>query len=165
MTMLPVSGASAQAPSGGAPLRCAVEDEQEIDRNRKVCEALSRAIGRKLIRVNDARARGAGDAIQIFGGDVQWIVALLKDGRVHAWTRISKTDAQGKALESIARATRWLLTQKLAKTERCVRGEPRTQRSRSFDVAYPWVELQACATRLVEVPDPWWEEAGRKTDR
>lgn len=150
---------SASAQGNGKPLRCAVEDEEHIVASKRVCELLGTALHREVVRVADARTEKKGDAIQIMGGDVQWIVAWLRDGKVRAWTRISKTIAQGKELDTITRATRALLGQKLGPKERCVRVDPNGgRRMRSFDLAYPWTELKECEPRVTEVPDPWWRE-------
>ncbi len=158
VTACGASTAFAQPPSA-APLRCAVEGETQILANGRVCEALGTAIGRPIIKVRDARKGTPGEAIQILEGDLQWIVVLLKNGQVRAWTRISKTYAQGKELATITRVARTLLSQKLGKNERCVRVEPNGgRRMRGFDLAYPWVELKECATRFTEVPDPWWDD-------
>jgi len=157
--LLNTTTAFAQAPSAGLPLRCAVEGETQIVASGRVCEALGAAIGRPIVKVRDARETTPGDAIQILAGDVQWIVALLRNGHVRAWTRISKTYAQGKELATITRVARALLSQRLGKNERCVRVEPNGgRRMRGFDLAYPWVELKECAARFTEVPDPWWKD-------
>jgi len=155
-TACDAGSAFAQAPTS-APLRCAVEAETQILANGSVCEALGTAIGRPILKVRDAREGTPGEAIQVLAGDVHWIVVLLKNGRVRAWTRISKTYAQGKELATITRVARVLLSQKLGKDKRCVRVGG-GQRKRGFDLAYPWVELKECAARFTEVPDPWWDD-------
>lgn len=152
------SMAEAQAPKKA--LRCAVEAEDHILASKQVCERLGSTLQREVVRVADARSQKSGDAVQIVGGDVQWIVVWLHDGRVRAWTRISKTLAEGKELETLARATRALFAEPPASNERCVRVDPNAgRRMRAFDLAYPWAELKKCAARTAEVADPWWSDS------
>jgi hypothetical protein len=136
-------------------LSCAIEWIDKAPEPAAVCDAIGRSLGRAVQRVPDARTVKKGDSVQVLDGDVFWIAVWLRNGQVRAFTRVSKTMAQGKELSVIARAVREI-SRTPAKVKQCVRVEPNGGRKmRSPDLAYPWVELKKCRTTFAEVPDPW----------
>jgi hypothetical protein len=147
------SSAQAAAPA----LPCAVEGLSRGVKPSALCQALATQLARGVELVGDAREANKGEAVQIITGDVAWTVIWLLDGRVRAWTRVSKVDPIEEQVKLLARAARELAKQ--AKTlEReattCLRVDP--SKARHPDLAYPWAELSPCKRKLVEVVDPWW---------
>lgn len=146
--------------STSRPLHCAVEGSTRPLRAADICQALERRLGRSLSSVSDARDVRHGDAVQLIHDDVQWVVIWLSDGRIRAWTRVSKVEASDNQLRFLVRATQELAKSARASTTsepRCVRLDPNAgHKMRSSDLSYPWAELKPCERRLVEVVDPWW---------
>lgn len=141
-------------------LYCAVEGNPRPLRAADICKALERRLGRSLSSVSDARKVEHGDAVQLIHDDVQWVVIWLSDGRIRAWTRVSKLEASDNQLKFLARATEELAKSARASSSpepRCVRLDPNAgHKMRSNDLSYPWAELKPCERRLIEVVDPWW---------
>jgi len=139
-------------------LACAIDGSVRPLRASELCRALQRELGRPLTHVDDARAVKRGEAIQLIQDDVQWVVIWLVDGRIRAWTRVSKVEAADDQLRYLARATQALARSGSTSTEpSCVRLDPNAGRKmRSPDLTYPWAELSPCKRQWVEVVDPWW---------
>ncbi|MDB4976656.1 MAG: hypothetical protein JWN48_4997 [Myxococcaceae bacterium] len=153
--LLSVAPGAAQAPTR-AGLTCGVEGATRGVRRADLCTALGQALKRTVTQVEDARD-SSGDAVQIIGGDVQWIVIWLSTGRVRAWTRVSQTEAADDQLRFVVRATEALIKASSPAQQDCVRLDPNGGRKmRSTDLTYPWAELRPCKRRQVEVVDPWW---------
>ena len=152
--------AVAQTPAE-KPLLCAVDGSREL-KPARLCEQLGQALGRPMELIDDARKAGRGESLQILRDDVRWTLILLQDGVVRSWTRISVVDARGREVNFFARAARGLLRASPKPKEKCVRLEPRSEKSaRSMDLVYPWEELRACVRKVAEVVDPWWNAPGR----
>jgi hypothetical protein len=153
-----VCPARAQAPAAAsASLACAVEGTPRGMRTADLCKAVGRELTRPTALVDDARTIKRGDALQIIAGDVQFLLVWLSEGRVRAWTRVSKIEAAGDQLRYLLRATRELARVAPALDRECVQLDPNAGRKmRSADLAYPWAELKPCQRRQVEVVDPWW---------
>jgi hypothetical protein len=154
--LLAGSDAAAQeAPAAGPRLSCAVEWQDRAPAPQALCDAIGRRLGRATLRVEDARAVKRGESVQVLDGDVFWTTVWLRNGRVQAYTRVSKTMAQGKELDVLTRAVQ-ALSRTPARTKGCTRVEPNGgRRMRSPDLAYPWVELKRCQISRPEVADPW----------
>jgi hypothetical protein len=149
-----VARAEAQAASA---LTCAVEGLTPGLRPADLCRAVGRELKRSMVWVDDARASKTGAAVQIIQGDVQWIVAFLVDGRVRAWTRVSKIEAASDQLRFLVNAARELAKVAPAIDKECVQVDPNGGRKmRSSDLTYPWAELKPCRRHSLEVVDPWW---------
>jgi hypothetical protein len=149
--------ALASAPSPVQALACAVEWRDKAPAPSAVCSAIGRSLGREVRQVDDARAIKFGDSVQVLDGEVFWITVWLRNGKVRAFTRVSKTLAQGKELTVLGNAVR-TLSKTPARQKRCVRVEPNGGRKmRSPDLVYPWAELRRCKAQAAEVPDPWFE--------
>src|SRR5687767_8030413 len=128
---LPVSSAFAQAIEAALaptvprqqPLACAVEWQDKQPKPAALCDAIGRALGREVRQVEEARATKSGDSVQVLDGDVAWITVWLRNGKVRAFTRVSKTLAAGRELAVIGRAVR-TISRTPAAAKRCVRVEP-----------------------------------------
>jgi hypothetical protein len=142
------------------PLGCAVESSMKGLTPKALCNQLGQAIKRPMPLIVDARKEVKGDAVQIMHDDVQWTLVLLRQGTVRSWTRVSVSDARGREVVFFARALRSLLQAEPKSPSACVRLEPKSTRSKAFDLVYPWAELKPCEPRVVEVPDPWWSTDG-----
>lgn len=140
------------------PLSCAVEGSARPLRASELCRVLQRELKRPLSPVHDARSVKRGDALQLIHDDVQWTVIWLSDGRIKAWTRVSKVEAADDQVRFLARAVRALAKAAPQTAEaRCIRLDPNGgHKMRSPDLSYPWAELAPCARQVVEVVDPWW---------
>jgi hypothetical protein len=138
-------------------LACAVEGTPRGLRTADLCKAVGRELSRPTLLVDDARLVKRGDALQVIAGDVQFLLVWLADGRVRAWTRVSKIEAATDQLRFLLRATRELAKVAPAVERECVQLDPNAGRKmRSPDLTYPWAELKPCQRRQVEVVDPWW---------
>jgi hypothetical protein len=147
--------ASPFAVSAQSPVACAVEWREAQPDPGALCAAIGRSLSRAVQRVDDARKVKRGDSVQVLDGEVSWITVWLRDGKVRAFTRVSKTAAQGKELAALARAVLEISCQ-THKDDGCVRVELTADPSRrSTDVVYPWAELGRCREAKPEVPDPW----------
>jgi hypothetical protein len=154
----PAARALADAPAGAAAsLACAVDGTPRGLRSSELCKAVGRELTRPTQLVDDARVIKQGDALQIVADDVQFVLVWLAEGRVRAWTRVSKIEAANDQLRYLLRATRELAKVAPAVERECVQLDPNAGRKmRSTDLTYPWAELKPCQRRLVEVVDPWW---------
>src|SRR5262245_14834608 len=149
------AGAVAAAMPGQGPVSCAVEWRDRQPEPQALCDAIGRTLGRVVQRVEDARAIKKGDSVQVLDGDVFWTTVWLRNGKVRAFTRVSKTAAQGKELAVLTRAIREI-SRAPVKAKGCVRVEPNGGRKmRSPDLVYPWVQLKRCKETKAEIPDPW----------
>jgi hypothetical protein len=149
------AGAAVAQDAAGPKLACAVEWQDRAPAPQALCDAIGRRLGRATQRVEDARAVKRGDSVQVLDGDVFWTTVWLRNGRVQAYTRVSKTMAEGKELDVLTRAVQ-ALSRTPARAKGCTRVEPNGgRRMRSPDLAYPWVELKRCQTSRPEVADPW----------
>jgi hypothetical protein len=152
---VPATGAVAAAMPGPGPLSCAIEWRDHQPEPQALCDAIGRTLGRVVQRVDDARAVTRGDSVQVLDGDVFWTTVWLRNGKVRAFTRVSKTAAQGKELTVLAKAIREISRMPL-KSKGCVRVEPNGGRKmRSPDLVYPWVQLKRCKAAKAEIADPW----------
>jgi hypothetical protein len=158
LALLVLAGPAAAADVAARSLPCAVDGSVRPLRANELCQALRHELGRPLTRVDDARSVRHGEAIQFIHDDVQWVVIWLVDGRIRAWTRVSKVEAAEHQLSFLARAAKALAKTVQAGTEpSCVRLDPNAgHKMRSADLTYPWAELQPCKRQWVEVVDPWW---------
>lgn len=149
------------APRGLADARalsCAVEGSARPMRAAELCKALQSELKRPLAAVQDARDVKRGDALQLIHDDVQWTVIWLSAGRIKAWTRVSKVEAEDDQVRFLARAIRALAKAAPQTAEAsCVRLDPNGgHKMRSPELSYPWAELAPCTRQVVEVVDPWW---------
>jgi hypothetical protein len=153
---VPATGAVAAAmPAGPGALSCAIEWRDRHPEPQALCDAIGRTLGRAVKRVDDARAIKKGDSVQVLDGDVFWTTVWLRNGKVRAFTRVSKLAAQGKELSVLTRAIREISKTPL-KAKGCVRVEPNGGRKmRSPDLVYPWVQLKRCKATKAEIADPW----------
>jgi hypothetical protein len=153
-----VRHAQAEAPAGTAVgLACAVEGTPRGLRTAELCKAVGRELTRPTQLVDDARLIKRGEALQIIAGDVQFLLVWMSEGRVRAWTRVSKIEAANDQLRFLLRATRELAKAAPAVERECVQLDPNAGRKmRSTDLTYPWAELKPCQRRQLEVVDPWW---------
>jgi hypothetical protein len=143
--------------ASAAALPCAVDGSVRPQRAEDLCRAVQRELGRTLTTVEDARAIKRGEAVQFIQDDVHWVVIWLLDGRIRAWTRVSKTEAADDQVKFLARAARELAKAAQGDERTCVRLDPNAgHKMRSTDLTYPWAELARCPRRWVEVVDPWW---------
>jgi len=150
----PMVGRADEAPR---KLGCAVDGLARLARSGELCRSVGRELTRSVVLVEDARKVARGESVHIIHDDVQWFVVWLVDGRVRAWTRVSKTEGMDDQLRLIGRAARALAKQVVEPERACVRLDPNGgRRMRSPDLTYPWAELRPCGRRLVEVVDPWW---------
>ena len=148
---------TAYSQAGAKAVPCAVDGSVRPQRATDVCRAVQKELGRALTHVDDARAVKRGDAVQFIQDDVHWVVIWLHDGRIRAWTRVSKTEAADDQVRFLARAARALSKAAEAEEPACLRLDPNAGRKmRSPDLTYPWAELARCSRRWVEVVDPWW---------
>jgi hypothetical protein len=151
----PPIGALAPARPSAAVLGCAIEWQDRHPEPRALCDAIGRTLGRAVQRLDDARTFKSGDSVQVLDGDVFWTAVWLRDGKIRAFTRISRTAAQGREVAVLARAVREI-SRIPPKPKGCVRVDPNGGRKmRAPDVVYPWVELKRCERANIEVPDPW----------
>jgi hypothetical protein len=150
----PPLGALAPARPAAGLLACAIEWQDQKPEPQALCDAIGRTLGRAVKRVDDARAFKQGDSVQVLDGDVFWTAVWLRDGEIRAFTRVSRTAAQGREVAVLARAVREI-SRIPPKPKGCVRLDPNGGRKMRADVIYPWVELKRCHESRIEVPDPW----------
>ncbi|MET0340523.1 MAG: hypothetical protein ABW252_05955 [Polyangiales bacterium] len=144
--------ARAEAPA----FKCAVDTNPRQLSAPALCEAVGKALARPVERVDDAR-RARGEALQVVHSDVQWIVIWRVDGKVRAWTRVSKLEAEAPQLKLLVSAAEALVRRAPKVGARCVRLDPNAgHKMRAPELAYPWAALKPCKPLMVEVVDPWW---------
>jgi hypothetical protein len=153
---------TAQTHADARALSCAVEGSARPMRAAELCKALQVELKRPLAAVADAREVKRGDALQLIHDDVQWTVIWMSSGRIKAWTRVSKVEAEEGQVRFLARAIRALAkAAPQAAESTCVRLDPNGgHKMRSPELSYPWAELAPCTRQVVEVVDPWWLPGG-----
>ena len=143
-------------PALARPVSCAVETNNRQLSAPALCNAVAKALARPVVRIDDARA-APGESLQVIHSDVQWIVIWLVDGKVRAWTRVSKIEVAAPQLHMLVSAAKALASGVPEPAAACVRLDPNAgYKMRSPELTYPWATLRPCRRQMVEVVDPWW---------